>query len=562
MTEDVAEENAIMEDSTNGLTRRRAAGYVRVSTEDQAKHGASMPSQIAALEKWCKANDAYLVRVFEEPGISGTDENRPQFRALMAAATSKSRPFDVVLVFSLSRFARDLATQVVSVKQLDQARVELVSTSEPFGRDAAGGLMRSIVGAFNQHLSDESSKNTRRTMNQNAHAGFWNGGPVPFGYRSATVEMRQDKAKKKLELVPDEAALVALMFDLAEHGSGNGPMGARAIADQLNGQGHSLRGGRFYNGNVAGILAREHYCGFYFDAKVDEHGHPLSTDQWARVPCPAIVGEEQFASVAARRALRNPRKTAPRITTGVTMLPATIGRCGQAECGAGLTVVTGKGGQYHYYACAERVNRGAGSCDLQSLRREALDKIVLDALLERILAPEHLRELLAGLLERSDGADARRRKALAIARAGRTDAQKALTNLLILVETGALLPSDPEMAARMAHHRSRIVALDIEIKSTERQLGSSKQHITPANIAKFGEQLSNKLREGTADFRRAYVALLVERVTVANDVVHISGSKLSLEHAFASVDKDRPNKVPIFDREWCPGRDSNSRPAV
>jgi site-specific DNA recombinase len=187
---------------------------------------------------------------------------------------------------------------------------------------------------------------------------------------------------------------------------------ARAIAEQLNSQGQSLRGGRFYNRNVAGILARDHYCGFNFDAKADEHGHPLSADQWARVLCPTIVSEEQHAAVAARRALRNPRKTAPRITTGVTMLPATIGRCGQLKCGAGLTVVTGKGGQYHYYACAERVNRGARSCDLQSLRREALDTIVLDALLERILAPEHLRELLAGLLERSDGADARRRKSL------------------------------------------------------------------------------------------------------------------------------------------------------
>jgi site-specific DNA recombinase len=149
-------------------------------------------------------------------------------------------------------------------------------------------------------------------------------------------------------------------------------------------------------------------------------------------------------------------------------------------------------------------------------------------------------------------------KALAIARAGRTDAQKALTNLLILVETGALLPSDPQMAARMAHHRARIVALDTEIKSVERQLGSCKQHITPAIIAKFGEELSNKLREGTAEFRRAYVALLVERVTVANDVVHITGSKLSLEHAFASVDKNRPHKVPIFDREWCRLGDSNT----
>jgi hypothetical protein len=43
---------------------------------------------------------------------------------------------------------------------------------------------------------------------------------------------------------------------------------------------------------------------------------------------------------------------------------------------------------------------------------------------------------LSGLLERTDEADARRRKALGIARTGRTESRKAFKNLFKLVESG------------------------------------------------------------------------------------------------------------------------------
>lgn len=109
-------------------------------------------------------------------------------------------------------------------------------------------------------------------------------------------------------------------------------LGARAIAELLHAQGHRFHGASFNNSNVAGILAQDHCRGFYYDARSDEHGNPLPQEQWAKVACPAIVTEEQFAAVAARRALRNPRKTPPRATSSVTMLPGTLARCGQLDC--------------------------------------------------------------------------------------------------------------------------------------------------------------------------------------------------------------------------------------
>jgi len=324
--------------ATASAARRKACAYVRISTDEQAKHQTSIDSQIAAIERWCAAENVDLVDTYVEPGLSGTDDSRPQFVAMLDRATGTDHPYELVVVYSLSRFARDLTLQRVSYQRLHRARVELVSVTEPFSKGSAGNLMRAVVGAFNQHYSDEGSKHTIRTMRANAAGGFFNGGPVPFGYRSVVAEKRGDKEKKRLAIVESEAAIVRLIFELASSGNGAGPMGVRAIAALLNERGDDLRGGRFHNSNVADILARTHYVGVYLDGKRGDDGEPLPEDQWIRVPCPAIIDPDTFSAVAARRAERRPRRTPPRVVNGVTMLPARLARCGEPGCGAGLTV--------------------------------------------------------------------------------------------------------------------------------------------------------------------------------------------------------------------------------
>jgi DNA invertase Pin-like site-specific DNA recombinase len=410
------------------------SAYVRVSTDDQAAHGASIPSQIKKIEEFCRANGYELVIVFEEPGMSGKDEGRPKFRSMLEQATSPKRPYDIIVVYNLARFARNLAIQTVAYNQLETAGVQLLSVTESFAKGPDGNLMRSILGAFNQNVSDQSSRNTIRTMNLNAAEGFWNGGPVPFGYESYVVEQRKDKAKKKLRINEAEAELVRCIFRLARFGEGAGPMGARAIAQWLNARGFRLRGGKFNNSNVAGILGRTHYVGYYEDGKKTEFKEPIPEEDWIRVPCPAIISDEEFLEVAALRAKRSPKVTPPRVVNGVTMLPASIARCGQPGCDGGLTPRSGKGGQYYYYTCSVRANQGASACDLQAMRRDELDDIVLGVLGHRIFDPERLREILRHLLDRSDEREKRRRKALALARSELTNVNKAITNLVLMID--------------------------------------------------------------------------------------------------------------------------------
>ena len=104
----------------------------------------------------------------------------------------------------------------------------------------------------------------------------------------------------------EEAALVRLIFDLADFGRGDCPMDERAIAGWLNENGHRNRGRIFDRGHIAAILARPHYTGRYPNMTVDEDGTKLPEDEWVWVQCPAIIEPEQAGRIAsshARRAL-------------------------------------------------------------------------------------------------------------------------------------------------------------------------------------------------------------------------------------------------------------------
>ena len=181
---------------------------------------------------------------------------------------------------------------------------------------------------------------------------------------------------------------------------------------------------------------------------------------------------------------------------------------------------------------------------------EKLDGIVLEALEQRVLAPERLPELLAAFLEKSDESDQRRREELALIRAAKTNSEGALNRLYELVEQGLASPSDRDFAERLTHHRQRIAALSADIASLERQLASTQRRITPDVVGRFGKLLSDGLRADNPALRQAYTRLLIDEVIVQDDQIHIRGSRKALERAVIATAASSRTKVPSFAREW------------
>lgn len=534
-----------------GEVQRRAFAYLRLSVDKEDGKAQSIEAQRHALRDYAARHDIEIVEEFSDCGLSGQSDRRPEFNRMIAAATDGSSRVEIVLIYRLARMARNLRIFFNALDGLADAGVEVVSITENFGEGRRVKRMGQTISAMvAEQQAIDASIYTSKSRRENARQGFYNGGPVPFGYETYVAHRDGDKNRMKLRIVPAEASVVREIFDWADMGRGG-----RWIVGTLKTRGTTLRGAKFSNSNLAGILARDHYTGAYYDRTVDDDGIVPDPEDWIAVPCPVIIERDQFERVAALRASRNPRRTAPHIAAGTTMLRG-IARCGMAGCTCGMTVRSGKGGQYYYYVCNDRVN-GGRTCDGPSIRREQLDRIVLESIERQLLSPPRLQALLADVVNLSDQKRVQREAELVEARAEQTRRRTAIERLFISMETAEIGPRDPIFAARMSENRSALAAATARIDTLETQLARGSRRITEHTVARFGKLLSEKLRDDDPALRTAYLRMLVSDVTVSKDEIRISGPKAPLENGVANGVPRLEGTVPIFDREWCRLQDSN-----
>src|SRR3977135_867265 len=106
---------------------------------------------------------------------------------------------------------------------------------------------------------------------------------------------------------------------------------------------------------------------------------------------PPIVDAAEFEAVQTLLKTRSPALTAPRITSGPTLL---TGICFCAACGRAMTLRTGKGGRYRYYTCSTKARQGETGCVGRTVPMDKLDNLVAGHIEHRLLAPERLEEVL------------------------------------------------------------------------------------------------------------------------------------------------------------------------
>lgn len=325
---------------------KRAALYLRVSTGRQAEADLSIPDQRRQAAAFCAARGWDVVIEFTEPGASGMDDRRPELQRLLDMATQDAPPFDVVIVHSFSRFARDHFALEYHVRRLRKAGVRLVSITQDLGDDPMSVMVRQVFALFDEYQSKENAKHTLRAMQENARQGFWNGSKAPYGYAVVAAEQRGAKTKKRLAIDPVEAEVVRLMFRLFSKGDGtSGPLGVKAVTCWLNERGYRTRvGARWGIGPLHKLLTSPTYKGEYrFNRKVWKTKEAKPEEQQIGVAVDPIIDAETFDAVQASLKARNPRVMPPRVVTGPILLTG-IATC--ASCSGGMTLRTGKSGRY------------------------------------------------------------------------------------------------------------------------------------------------------------------------------------------------------------------------
>jgi site-specific DNA recombinase len=542
---------------TSATAPQRAALYLRVSTARQAEHDVSIPDQKRQGEAWCAAPGYELIETFVEPGASATNDRRPEFQRMIEAGTSRPAPFDVVVVHSFSRFFRDHFKLEFYVRKLARNGVRLVSITQEMGDDPMHVMMRQIMALFDEYQSKENAKHVMRALKENARQGFWNGSLPPIGYRTVAAEQRGAKVKKKLEIDPLHAETVRLIYRLALEGDGaSGQMGVKNIVSHLNRDRIFTRdGGRWGIGQVHRILTRRTYIGEHeFNRRAKSKAlNPES--EVVIVPVPPIIDRATFDAVQALLKARNPKVLPARVVSGPTLLTGLI-HC--AKCGGAMTIRTGKGGRYRYYACSTKARQGATACTGMAVPMEKLDDLVARHLEERLLQPERLQTILAAILDRRQDRSARQRALAADLAKRAAEAEQRLKRLYDAIEAGVADLDDPALKDRINGLKAiRDQARSDEARAQALLDQASQTAVTPQMLTRFATAARDRMRLPGGGFRRDHLRALAQRVEVADGEVRIIGSKSRLLQTLTA--QGSGNAVPTQGLKWRRGWDSNPR---
>lgn len=341
---------------------RIAAAYIRVSTDDQIEY--SPDAQLAEIRKYAASHGFILPNefIFADEGISGKrTKNRTEFNRMIGTAKQKPKPFEAILLWKFSRFARSRQDSIVYKSMLRRdLGIEVISITEPLADDKMSIIMEAMIEAMDEYYSINLAEEVKRGMTEKARRGGLQSTP-PFGYR---VE------KNVLVPIPEEAELVRSIFSRFIGGQGCYP-----IARWLNDLGvRTHRGNKFENRTVEYILRNPVYIGKLRWNPTERSRRNFSHPDiiLADAKHPPLISEETWDAAQKRIGeIKAAWRYHGRPVTEHKDWVSGLVRC--SECGATLIFA-----KPHYWKCN---NYARGHCKYsQHITDEKLKGMILSAL--------------------------------------------------------------------------------------------------------------------------------------------------------------------------------------
>ena len=232
---------------------KRAALYVRVSTDEQAAEGYSLEAQKSILTDHCLAEGLDIAAVYEDDGYSGRNANRPAYRRMMSEIDS----WDVLVVLKMDRIHRNSRNFMSMMDELGRHGKEFVSCYEALDTsNALGRFVVDMIQRMAQLESEQIGERTKIGMREKAEnlgtepvrkgtMGF----TPPYGYTLYDGQPKED---------PEELTVVTDIF--RSYLSGDT---MDAICYSLNSSGTLTRRGNPWNKyNLRNVLHNPVYAGY------------------------------------------------------------------------------------------------------------------------------------------------------------------------------------------------------------------------------------------------------------------------------------------------------------
>ncbi len=383
---------------------KTAVIYARFSSDKQTEQ--SIEGQVRVCEEYAQRNNILILNTYIDRAMTGTNDNRPDFQRMLKDSARKE--WDYVLCYKLDRFSRNKYETVIHKKTLRDNGVKVLSAMENIPDSPEGIILESLLEGMNQYFSAELSQKVKRGMRETRLKGNYQGGGLLFGYKVVD---------HKIVIDEERAEQVRYMYE--QYASG---VYVKDIIKSLTEKGILYKGRPFASNTVYDILRNSKYSGVY------THGEEVIDNMY-----PIIIPTEIYNKV---REIVNRNKFGKRSVRTVYLLRHKV-FCG--ECGRPISADTGtarNGEVIHYYKCIGR-KKDHNGCQLPPIKKEDLEKLVIDTTIEELSKPQILNYAVQYLMRLQDNQLSENTN-LKLLTKQKAAIDRALENLVTAIENGII----------------------------------------------------------------------------------------------------------------------------
>lgn len=484
----------------------KVAIYARVSS-DRQDVDLSISAQLKALRDYAERNGHMVVKEYIDEAESGRSIDRPGFKQMIATSRQKTPLFTAILVWKLSRFARNREDSIIYKSLLRKHGIQVISINEPVEDTPSGRLLEGIIEVIDEFYSANLSQDVTRGMRETASRGFYPGGQPPYGYQRVKV---QDGAVQRIKLEPDPATAPVVERIFKECLSG---IGLLEITKGLNHDGLKTRKNyEWSKTTVHKILKNQAYTGVLLWGQEHANGNNGNHLPHIRVEeaWPAIVDRDTYEKVQVKLNKRAPKITHPRVVHSEYILSGLL-KC--KTCNAAMVGHAVKSGKFFYYMCGNARKKGRGRCTTPLLPKERIENFVIDRLKRFILTEENLEDLVkminADLARQCEGENTR----LQIINTQLEETEERLAKLYDALETGEF--KGGELAPRIKalfEKKEELQQAKIEAEDVLRY--HTVELASRAVVQDYVKDLRKLLEESSIIPQKAFLRSFVDRIEV------------------------------------------------
>lgn len=229
--------------------------YLRVSTEDQAREGFSLPEQKERLETFCKFKGYEIVDYYEDAGISAKTGNyRPEFERLKKDI--KSKRINTIIALKLDRITRSIFDWEKLMTFLDENDAYIDCANDEVNTTNANGKMISrLLMSVSQNEIERTSERTKIGL----------AGAIKQGHLPSQAPLGYKHENKKLVIDYSTKDVVVRIFELYYNGNSY-----QTISNILNKE-QVLGKTNWRDSTITAILENEVYKGDFVHGKRTKH---------------------------------------------------------------------------------------------------------------------------------------------------------------------------------------------------------------------------------------------------------------------------------------------------